>query len=349
MASAAGKRRYVTSASRALFCLLAVAAPVNCLSQASTWPSSRHASSFLAIDYLPLNLGNRWIYQRSESRFKRSDTVRIEIISTPIIHGKTYYIFSQLPFGPALESANNVPIRYEDTLKRFVRLTQEGEAPLFPVGNDSDAQIETSVDEEGRLVQNRLSYLTCADCPDSGLEIVFDRGVGVTAVQTIHTWGTENYELKSAEVNQLKFGDPIPVAKPKGRSASPAAGPVVSRADPTLSLLVDKKDTGARFLLRVKNPTDSFLSFNFTTSQTYDFVVREKDGGFEIWRWSKGNFFSQVLRNQALLPDQELTYEVFWDFKDNERNDIRQGEYQVSGVLTTRDPRESEPVAIIVP
>jgi len=104
---------------------------------ATAQSAASDATAFLRADYLPLNLGNRWIYTRAESRFKKTDTVRIEIISTPIIRWRTWYIFSQLPFAPGLESANNVPIRYDDDTKRFVRLAQEGELPLFPVGDDS--------------------------------------------------------------------------------------------------------------------------------------------------------------------------------------------------------------------
>ncbi len=301
----------------------------------------------LPIDYLPLKLGNRWIYTYTESRFNKKDLVRVEIISTPIIHGKTYYIFSHLPFAPKLETANNIPIRYEDATNQLMRLTQEGEVPLFPADEDADARFDVSVDESGQLFPNRMSYLTCADCPDRGIEIVFDRGVGVTAVQNFQPWGSETFELRSAEVNNLKFGDPIPVDKPKASGPRPGS-PVISRADPTLSLIVEKKEDGARLLLKVKNPTDSLLSFHFKTSQSYDFVVREEDG-FEIWRWSKGYFFSKVIRNQALLPEQELQFEAFWNFKDNERNDIRQGKYQISGIFTTREPRETEPVSLTAP
>ena len=71
-------------------------------------PAVSETARFLAADYLPLNLGNRWIYQKGESRFKKTDTIRIEIISAPIIRWKTWYIFSQLPFAPGLESANNL-------------------------------------------------------------------------------------------------------------------------------------------------------------------------------------------------------------------------------------------------
>ena len=48
------------------------------------------------------------------------------------------------------------------------------------------------------------------------MEMVFDRGMGVTAIQVTHPWGTESYELKSAEVNQRKFGEPIPGEQAEG-------------------------------------------------------------------------------------------------------------------------------------
>jgi hypothetical protein len=322
--------------------------PQSSQTAATTTPGASDTSSFLPADYLPLNLGNRWIYTRSESRFKKTDTVRIEIISTPIIRWRTWYIFSQIPFAPGLESANNVPIRYDSEARRFVRLAQEGEVPLFPTGEDNDASFDVSVDENGRTVPNRMSYLTCAECADSGMEMVFDRGMGVTAIQVTHPWGTESYELRSAEVNARKFGEPIPVNKPKQPGAKPS-GPVISRADPTLSLTVEKKENGAHFRLKVKNPTESFLSFSFESSQRHDFVVREKESGFEIWRWSKGQFFTQVVHNQALLPEKEWDFDFLWDFKDNERNDIKKGEYLVSGVLMTREPRESEPALLTIP
>ena len=314
-------------------------------SQASA--PSKPKPAFLPSDYLPLNLGNRWIYTRSESRLKKTDSVRIEIISTPIIKWKTYYVFNHLPFVPGLESANNILVRYDAERKRYLRKAQEGEVPLFPIGEDKDAKFDVSLGEKGQPVENRLSYLTCADCADNGMEMVFDRGIGVVAIESTHPWGSESYELKSAEVNHQHFGDPLPNEKvnltPKSKSVS------VSKADPNLDLKVEKKIQGAQFVLKIKNPTDSFLSFNFTTSQNYDFSVREKDTGFEIWRWSKGNYFAPVLRNIALQPQQEWIYEAFWDFKDNEGNDIKQGAYEVVGIFTTREPRQPEPVAISVP
>ena len=44
-----------------------------------TQSAASDATAFLRPDYLPLNLGNRWIYTRAESRFKKTDTVRVEM------------------------------------------------------------------------------------------------------------------------------------------------------------------------------------------------------------------------------------------------------------------------------
>jgi hypothetical protein len=305
------------------------------------------SSLALGPDYFPLTIGNRWIYTRSESRLNKKDTVRIEIISTPIIKWKTYYVFNQLPFVPGLESANNILVRYDTPMQCFVKLTPEGDKPLFPAGAEADALFEPSVDSENRPVANRLSYLGCLHCENAGMEMVFDRGVGIVAIESTFPWGTENYELRSAEVNQRRFGELM--VDPKAKSKKAPRGPIISRADPNFNLEVEKGLAGARLIMRVKNPTESFLSFNFSTSQTYDFVAREKESGFEVWRWSKGNFFSPVLRNLALLPEEEWKFEEVWDYRDNEHNNIRHATYEIVAILTTREPRESAPVEVAFP
>ena len=301
----------------------------------------------LPPDYFPLNLGNHWIYSRTDSRFKKTESVKVEIISTPIIKWKTYYVVSHLPFVPGLENTNNILIRFDDATRRFVRLTPEGEVPLFSVGESADARFDVSFDDSQNPVPNRMSYLTCPDCDDAGTEIVFDRGIGPISIGITFGWGTESWDLKSAEVNGKHFGERIQEEHPQSKEAK--SGPVVSRADPDLSLEIEKKDTEAKLSLRVKNPTDSYLSFKFGTSQDFDFVVKDKDTGLEIWRWSKGSYFSKVLRNVALLPEKEWKFEALWDFKDSEKNDIKHGTYQAVGILMTNEPRESQPIDIVFP
>ena len=311
---------------------------------------------FLSPDYLPLQLGNRWIYDREDSRFQRTTQVKVEIIARPILKWTTYYVFNQLPFVPGLEGEQNVVVRYDPDARRFLRLIAQDqdqeEIPLFPVGESADAILDQSPGDDGLPVANRLSYLTCPDCEDSGLEMIFDRGLGIVEVGVFSDWGSESYRLKSALVNGRNFGDPMqpePEAEAEGEPERPRSEVVISRADPVLSLEFQKKSQAVDLLLVVKNPTDYFLSFNFDSSQTYDFVIREKQTGFEVWRWSKGYFFTPVIRSHALLPQKEWKFKEVWNLKDNERNDIRLGSYEAVAILTSQIPRESSAVEIELP
>lgn len=305
---------------------------------------------FFGPDYLPLQLGNRWIYEREDSRFQRTTQVKIEIIARPILTWTTYYVFNQLPFVPGLEGEHNLVVRYEQDTRQFLRLIAQDqdqeEIPLFPVGESADAIIDQSPGDDGLPVANRLSYLTCPDCEASGLEMIFDRGLGIVEVGIFSDWGSESYRLKSASVNGRNFGEPM---QPETEPDRPRSEVVFSRADPVLSLELQKKPQAVDLLFVVKNPTDYFLSFNFNSSQTYDFVVREKQTGFEVWRWSKGYFFTPVIRSHALLPQKEWKFKEVWNLKDNERNDIRLGAYEAVAILTSQIPRESSAVEILLP
>ena len=304
----------------------------------------------LGPDYLPLQLGNRWIYEQEDSRFQRTTQVKIEIIARPILQWTTYYVFNQLPFVPGLEGERNVVVRYDQDNRRFLRLIAQDqgreEIPLFPVGESADAIINQSLGNDGLPVENRLSYLTCSDCEDSGLEIILDRGLGIVEVGIFSDWGAEAYRLKSGVVNGHNFGNPI---QAETEPDVPRSEVVVSRSDPVLRLDFQKNSQGVDLLFIVKNPTDYFLSFNFNSSQTYDFVIREKQTGFEVWRWSKGYFFTPVIRSHALLPQKEWKFKEVWNLKDNERNDIRLGAYEVVAILTSKIPRESSSVEIVLP
>jgi hypothetical protein len=133
----------------------------------------------LLPDYLPLQVGNKWTYLHKDSRYHSSDRIKVEIVSTTIIQWKSYYVFSTLPFVPGLDQLGTLFVRYDEAARRYVRLTREGEVALFPVGRQSDSKFDRSVDEQEKLVAGRLSYLTCVSCASTGVEIVFDKGVGI--------------------------------------------------------------------------------------------------------------------------------------------------------------------------
>ena len=127
--------------------------------------------------------------------------------------------------------------------------------------------------------------------------MIFDRGLGIVEVGIFSDWGSESYRLKSALVNGRNFGEPM---QPETEPDRPRSEVVFSRADPVLSLECQKKSQAVDLLFVVKNPTDYFLSFNFNSSQTYDFVVREKQTGFEVWLLVQGYFFTPC--DPAAMP-----------------------------------------------
>jgi len=53
--------------------------------------------------------------------------------------------------------------------------------------------------------------------------------------------------------------------------------------------------------LRVVNPTGKPVRLSFPTAQRFDLVL-EDGGGREVWRWSAGRLFAQVLGQEILGP-----------------------------------------------
>ena len=86
----------------------------------------------LLPDYLPLQVGNKWTYLHKDSRYRSSDRIKVEIVSTTIIQWKSYYVFSALPFVPGLDQLGTLFVRYDEAARRYVRLTREGKVRCFP-------------------------------------------------------------------------------------------------------------------------------------------------------------------------------------------------------------------------
>lgn len=100
--------------------------------------------------------------------------------------------------------------------------------------------------------------------------------------------------------------------------------------------------------LKVRNNGDQPVTLTFTSPPEADFVVMTKDG-VEIWRWSHGKVFIMGEANAlivpppvVLTPSGEKEYEVEWDQKDYDGNQVSAGEYLVQGILNTNPPIYSD-------
>jgi hypothetical protein len=163
------------------------------------------------------------------------------------------------------------------------------------------------------------------------------KDVQIARLTALHTG-----ERKAAEA-AAQGAPAIPQPKTAEQKAKGLADNVVKPSDETVALDVQVSEVpgGTRFILTVINSTDKLVPFSFRSGQTYDFEVIDASTGQEVWRWSRRMFFSQVLRQEALRPSKNWTFEVIWNHRDNDLNIVTPGNYKVIGSLAVQPTMEA--------
>ena len=87
--------------------------------------------------------------------------------------------------------------------------------------------------------------------------------------------------------------------------------------------------------LSLTNPNDTDLTLSFRSSHQYDFLIERKDQ--EVWRWSDGRMFAQVLTQLVLAPHETRTFHATWDQKDRDGKQVPSDSYEVLGLLLAED------------
>lgn len=91
---------------------------------------------------------------------------------------------------------------------------------------------------------------------------------------------------------------------------------------------VDVGDDEVRFEFTVTNTSDTDFDLSFSDTQQYDFVVL--DDGNEVWRWSTGMMFAQMIQNKTLESGKSVTFEEVWA-------EPKKGDYEVVATLEARN------------
>jgi hypothetical protein len=115
----------------------------------------------------------------------------------------------------------------------------------------------------------------------------------------------------------------------------------VNETNPRLNAGAIPSPEGHKLVLIVTNVSDKLLPFRFPSGQDYDFIIEDSATGREVWRWSKGQFFTQVVRSEGLRANAKWTYEVVWNHRDNDGNPVPPGEYHLVGVVASQPPIRS--------
>ncbi len=105
----------------------------------------------------------------------------------------------------------------------------------------------------------------------------------------------------------------LPARSAAQRSATPATPaarrPVADTVDAALAVAANAQV--ARFELAVFNTADRRVEVNFPDGHTRDFAVYDA-AGREVWRWSRGRLFTQVMQNKPLAAHDSTRYAEEW-------------------------------------
>ncbi len=113
-----------------------------------------------------------------------------------------------------------------------------------------------------------------------------------------------------------------------------------------ISLMIDKMSyfVGEPIIMALKifNSTEEDIVFRFNISKRYDFIIEDGKGN-EIWRWSEGRIFAQMLGEEILGPsNSEVIYSA--EYKDR----LSSGYYKITGIFIAQDRPMSGSIIIEV-
>jgi hypothetical protein len=122
-------------------------------------------------------------------------------------------------------------------------------------------------------------------------------------------------------VRPPRAAEPEPASAVVRAGAAGSAGAARSTAARRRSVSADTVDAAlvvaadprsARFELAVFNTADRRVEVNFRDGRTRDFAVYDA-AGHEVWRWSRGRLFTQVMQNKPLAAHDSTRFAEVWD------------------------------------
>ncbi len=99
------------------------------------------------------------------------------------------------------------------------------------------------------------------------------------------------------------------------------------------------------FTLTVKNTGDAPATFSFSTAQRFDVVIWNDDCA-EMWRWSRGRMFAQVLGSLSLPAGGTTTFKIPWNQRDQAGHPVRIGAYEARMVFVGTWAKRTVPLVL---
>jgi hypothetical protein len=199
---------------------------------------------------------------------------------------------------------------------------------------DDDATVNTYIGTfDGCIVINNVQPV----CADAGLtQMIFAPKVGLIEYSWTTFAGGHTAKLIHAIVNGIEYKrieytggysvglniDKITYTLTENRMP-----PVPPEGPP------QRPDT-LKVKMKIENETSETVTFTHSSSQEYDFIIRD-ESGTEVYRWSSDKAFLTVIVKRTLGPGESLVYEEAIELRDNDKKPIEPGNYTIEGLHTT--------------
>jgi len=288
----------------------------------------------MSADFLPLEVGKQWTYDVTNEAGNKLGQISFAVEDYTIVAGTSFYLLSEFPFSVEREAIRF--IRYDRGERYFIRKAGNDEGPLF-----LDDSSTTEVIDSDSAGSPQKFVLRMDD-----MSLTFERGVGIVEARMKRSGTPVIAKLVASPAEPAsrpsapKAAPPtdktsvlIPAPVTSNRREAPVAS--VSEKNPHLEVSATATPDGYRFVMVITNTSDKLLPLRFTSGQTYDFVIRDTLADKEVWRWSNGNFFAQVVRNESIRPESKWQFDVAWNRKDNDDKPVPAGAYRLTAIVTS--------------
>ena len=120
-----------------------------------------------------------------------------------------------------------------------------------------------------------------------------------------------------------------------------------SKARPEVKLVtqfdVQMKGREAQFALTIKNTGNKHAELDFANGQRYDFVVIDSTGR-EVWQWSSGRMFTQIVQNKQLGSGETMRVSETW-----KKPPVAPGKYTVVATLKSSNYPTEQRADFVLP
>mgnify|MGYP000881520777 CR=1 FL=1 len=282
------------------------------------------SAAFGQTEFFPLHVGNQWVY-RGEGRIA-SGPVVVDIPRSEMINNREYYLVRNLGESDAW-------LRMEDdgTLYALDR-TSGTESVWAGFGTPEGREYRTAINpcNQTARVESRngtvrtpaaefvnvleVSY-PAANCADAGLtRDWFVPYIGLVQRESLTIAGPRYLKLAYSRVGGVT---------------------VLSEPELGVSLTLDSRAPEGDTLvarLTVRSTQSKPLTLDFTSSQRYDFEIRNSAGEV-VYRWSASRAFLQALGSEEIVGERNWVEELPLTVGGRR---LPAGRYMVEGWLTAR-------------